>query len=236
MEIRIEPRIAESFPSFCIGVVFARAANAGPNAEVDGLLQEQEARVRDTFNSETFTQDARLLAWREAYRSFGVKPRDGKSSIENLIRIVLSGRPLKRVNALVDLYNLISLKYTLPVGGEDMDQIQGALWLRFATESEKPALLIGDAAPEIPPAGEVFYCDDLGAVCRKWNWREADRTKLTEQTKNAIFVLEALAPTGREQVETASAELAQLLSTYCAANCAVDVLDKNQLQSICPCS
>ncbi len=229
MELRIDPKIAETFSSVCIGVLVARGVISTSNPEIDGLLKDEEVRVRDNFDPETFQQDSRLQAWREAYRLFGTKPRDGKSSIENLIRIVLSGRALKRVNTLVDLYNLISLKYVLPVGGEDIDQIKGVLQLRFAAENEAPALLLGDTEPTIPAVGEVFYCDDLGAVCRKWNWREADRTKLSDQTKNAVFVLEGLAPITCEHVSKATAELSSLVQKYCGGVCKTAILNNSNL-------
>lgn len=44
------------------------------------------------------------------------------------------------------------------------------------------------------PAGEVVWADDLGVTCRRWNWRQGRRTRLTEVSRNAYFILESLTP------------------------------------------
>ena len=52
-------------------------------------------------------------------------------------------------------------------------------------------------------------------MCRRFNWREADRTKLTEQTKNAVIVLESL--NAEDSLEEAVLELASLVERHCGA-------------------
>jgi DNA/RNA-binding domain of Phe-tRNA-synthetase-like protein len=84
---------------------------------------------------------------------------------------------------------------------------------------------LGDKEPRTPHEGEVFYKDDAGAICRRWNWREAERTKLTERTKNAVLVLEGLPPVTRADIETATKELAELVARHCGGECAHQVLD-----------
>lgn len=76
--------------------------------------------------------------------------------------------------------------------------------------------------------GEVVYKDNAGVACRKWNWREAERTKLTEETKNAIIVIEALSPANFETVETAIKELASLIQKYCGGEINFHILSKEK--------
>lgn len=144
-------------------------------------------------------------------------PRDFRCSAEALSRIVLKGVEIKNINKLVDLYNLTSIKYILPVGGEDLDKMTGDLVLGYAKGDEAYSAL-GEDLNDPPQQGEVIYKDDEGVVCRRWNWREADRTKLTNSTKNAILVIESLSPIPQDLAEKATLELADLVKQYCGGN------------------
>lgn len=219
MKIEFDSRIFEKFPSACVGIIILRnCKNGKAYDEVDSLIKLEEANLRQRFTKDTFQQHDKITCWRKAYSEFGVKPRDGKASIENLVRIIVSGRDLRRDSALVDTYNLISLKYLLPLGAEDLDQIKGDIKLTFAGPNEPKVLLLGDDTEEAPIEGEVIYKDDVSALCRRWNWREADRIKLTSATQNAVFYVEGVSPTTELEVKTALDELADLLEKF---NCGV---------------
>ena len=146
--------------------------------------------------------------------------------MEILYGLVLNGISLRHINNLVDIYNFASLKYMLPIGGEDTDKIQGNVFLTFAVENEPSVLLLGDKEPRPPHLGEVIYKDDISAICRRWNWREADRTKFTEETKNCILVIEGLPPVTKEEIETATKELKVMVEKYCGGTLIHSVLDK----------
>jgi DNA/RNA-binding domain of Phe-tRNA-synthetase-like protein len=130
------------------------------------------------------------------------------------------------INPLVDLYNAVSLRYLLPVGGEDLDRLQGHLTLRFAGETEPEVALLGRPEPAAPEPGEVIYADDAGAVCRRWNWREAARTCLSEDTRNAILVVELLPPTEPAVLDAGLAELAVEIERRCGGKVVVSVLGR----------
>lgn len=212
MKFIVTDEIFERFPHTAIGIiVISNITNFASNDRTNKLLAEQESRIRSSLQKESFTELSTFQNWRKAYREFGVKPSDGKSSVENLYRLVLSGRDIRRVSVLVDLYNYVSLKYTLPVGGEDLDKCVGDIKLCVAGEGESPVVLLGDDKEAAPNKGEVIYKDSISAICRRWNWREADRTKLTEQTKNCILVIEGIAQEESSNVSDALGELGELV-------------------------
>lgn len=216
MKFKIDPKIFEKFPGLNIGVVIVRGAdNAGEDAEISEMLREQEKRIKNSYESETLSQEPKINCWRKTYSSFGVKPKEAKSSVENLYKMVTRGIEIRKINKLVDIYNLICLKFMVPVGGEDLDKMVGDLELAIAGADEKAAKILGSDQDEKPSEGEVFYKDDESVVCRRWNWREADRTKLTEQTKNAVLVIDAVEPVTRNEVEQATKNLAELVKKYC---------------------
>jgi len=132
-----------------------------------------------------------------------------------LIRRVVKGYQLPHINLLVDLYNMISLRHIVPVGGEDIDRMEGDVELTFATEHEASVRLLGETEERSPRPGEVIYKDKISAICRRWNWKEADRTKLTEHTNQGFLIVEGLPPVDSTLVEKAIDELSVLVERYC---------------------
>ncbi len=207
--LAVAPEVFARFPGVRIGIVVARGMdNAAPRAELVAELRAAEDRVRRSLAGVEIAAHPAVAPWREAYRAFGAQPKKHRSSLESLLRRVLSGEPIPSILPLVDLYNRVSLDHLLPAGGEDLDRLSGALVLRFAGAEEPAVRLLGDPEPRRPAEGELIYADEEGAVCRRWNWREADRTKLTPRTRNAVLVLEALAPTPTAALDTALGDLA----------------------------
>ena len=95
------------------------------------------------------------------------------------------------INPLVDIYNSISLSFGVPCGGEDIEKISGNLHLGKAQGGESFLPLGADSdAPALPE--EIIYYDEQGAICRCLNWREAQRTMLTEETQAAVLVIESI--------------------------------------------
>jgi DNA/RNA-binding domain of Phe-tRNA-synthetase-like protein len=156
-----------------------------------------------------------MVAWREVYTAFGSKPSRTRNSAEALAKRALSDAGLPRINLLVDLYNAISVAHLIPVGGEDIDRIEGAMRLVRATGDEDFVTVAGgEEVVEHPDAGEVVWRDGIGVTCRRWNWRQGPRTRLTERTTSGIFLLETLAPLPVSEAEAAAAELAELLEKF----------------------
>lgn len=229
MKFKIDRRIFEKFPGLTIGVVVCKNIdNSGDQEEVQKEIKAQEDSIRGKYNTETLSQTPKIDVWRKTYSAFGAKPKENKSSVENLYRLVLQRVNLRHINKLVDIYNLISLKHMVPVGGEDIDKIQGDVTLTFAEPNEPPVLLLGDKEPRPPHAGEVIYKDDLSAICRRWNWREADRTKFTEGTRNCFLIIEGLPPVTRQEIENAAEELRDLVQKFCGGNITYNILDEKQ--------
>jgi len=172
----------------------------------DALLQAAEAAAREGLGGGPAEQLPHVAAWREAYRAFGAKPKRTRNSLEALLRRAESGLP--RVNRLTDLYNAVSVLHQIPVGGEDLTRYTGAPRLKRAVGDEPfDTTTDGVAVIEHPDPGEVVWCDDAGVTCRRWNWRQARRTQLREDTTTALFILDALDPVTGEALHAAADDL-----------------------------
>lgn len=186
----------------------------GPSDEPsDALLRSAEAAAETALRDRPVEDLPHVAAWREAYRAFGAKPQRTRNSMEALMRRAASGLP--RVNRLTDLYNAVSVLHQLPVGGEDLSRYVGSPRLVRATGQE-PFDTVADGLTVIehPDPGEVVWCDEAGVTCRRWNWRQARRTQLGDDTTTALFILDALDPMTdvalREAADDLVAHLARL--------------------------
>jgi DNA/RNA-binding domain of Phe-tRNA-synthetase-like protein len=176
----------------------------------EAMLQEAEAATRAKLAQQPVTDLPHIAAWRDTYKAFGAKPAKTRNSLEALTRRVENGLP--RVNRLTDIYNAISIKHQIPLGGEDLDKYSGAPFLIRATGEEDFVVSSGEeTATEHPDKGEVVWCDDVGVTCRRWNWRQGPRTALTDATTRALFILDALGPLSDESLAAAADELESAL-------------------------
>ncbi|MDD2301939.1 MAG: B3/4 domain-containing protein [Bacillota bacterium] len=206
--IRITEPFWTLFPDVHIGVAcLTGIRNTGAHPELEEGLRSANQKATAHLGKEVFSENPAVAAWREAYRRFKTK-KGVRSSVENLLKRVEKGNPVGSINPLVDLYNTISLEYGLPCGGEDIDTLRGDLLLTLADGGES-FLALGDEKEDPALPGEVVYKDDLGIVCRCWNWRDGMRTMLTEQTTNALLVMESVDPARHGDLAKALEDLAK---------------------------
>jgi DNA/RNA-binding domain of Phe-tRNA-synthetase-like protein len=184
----------------------------GPgDQESDALLQSAQAAARQALNGGPAEELPHVAAWREAYRAFGAKPQRTRNSLEALLRRAESGLP--RVNRLTDYYNAVSVLHQIPLGGEDLTRYAGPPRLVRATGGESFGTVAdGLAVTEHPDPGEVVWCDAAGVTCRRWNWRQARRTQLRDDTSAALFILDALDPVTDQELHAAADDLVARLT------------------------
>lgn len=217
------------FPDAAIAVVLARgldnteSACAPRREEIHRLLADAARESTRWLGAEVFSENPVIAVWRAAYQKFKTK-KGARCSIEALLRRIDKGTGIGSINPLVDLYNAVSLRFGLPCGGEDIDTFVGDLRLCLAQGGEDFTAL-GDETPDPALPGELIYKDDAGAVCRCWNWRDGQRTMLTERTRDAFLIIESVDPSRRSEVEEAAEALASLVREYLGGRTEIHVLD-----------
>lgn len=153
---------------------------------------------------------AHLQAWADVFRAFGAKPQRTPCSAEALRKRVLKDGSMPAIDPIVDLYNAISLRYAIPVGGENLAAYQGNPRLVLADGSEVfDTMKEGQPATESPEPGEVVWRDDCGVTCRRWNWRQGVRTRLSAADQHMWFILESLPEMPLEALQQAGDALVQ---------------------------
>jgi DNA/RNA-binding domain of Phe-tRNA-synthetase-like protein len=206
--VEVDARIFAAHPGYVAAVVLAEGIGNGPSDDASSALLAEVEGALLARGLERAADDPHIAQWRAAFSRFGAKPKRYPCSAEALAARVLKGGALPRINVLVDLYNAISVRHLIPVGGEDLDRLQGPLRLTVADGSE--TFDGPDAEP--PKPGEVVWRDDAGVTCRRWNWRQGTRTRLTEASTRAFFVFDRLPALPAEQFEDATSELTSALT------------------------
>ncbi len=236
MHFLINPAVLAAHPDIAIGVIVATNLQNVANEKTAALLQAAEDAARRVHTIDTFKDHPNLVAMQAVHRSFGNNPNKFPPSVQALLKRVLKGGNLPSINPLVDLYNVISLRHVVCVGAEDMDRCTGDVQLTFATGTEQ-FIPLGETVEDPPLAGEMVYSDDAGVICRKLNWREGDRAKITHETKNAIVVVEGFPPMTKDRLKEILEELASLVREYCRAETRIEILDREHSslpQAECP--
>nr|WP_206323294.1 phenylalanine--tRNA ligase beta subunit-related protein [Streptomyces sp. HNM0574] len=210
--VTVDPAVAELRPDYRALLITAEGLRPGPSDEFsERMLTAAEERVRESGVAEDPGSHPHIAAWHEAFRSFGAKPKRIRPSADALLRRVPEGLP--RVDRITDIYNAVSVTHAVPIGGENLDTYQGPARLARADGTEEFEIMTaGEPTVEHPKAGEVVWRDDAGVTCRRWNWRQCVRTRLTLETTRAFFLLDALGPMDDAALTAAGDELTAALA------------------------
>ncbi len=202
----VDEDVFGAHPEYVALIVLAEGiGNAPSDDDSSAVLDDAEQHLRARGLTRP-ADDPHIAAWRAAFSAFGAKPSKYPCSAEALASRVLKGGPLPRVNVLVDLYNAVSVRSLTPIGGEDLDHLQGALRLTIADGEEH-----FDGHDGAPRPGEIVWRDDDGVTCRRWNWRQGVRTRLTDATTRAFFVFDRLPGLTERDLDDAASQLESLL-------------------------
>jgi DNA/RNA-binding domain of Phe-tRNA-synthetase-like protein len=209
------PDILAAFPDLSGGVILARDLHAG---STPGPLQEaffnEQHRVLERIGDSSLSELEPLAAWRRAFRTFGVNPTKYRSAAEALLRRLTKKGDIPSINTLVDLCNLVSIRYSIPVAAFDVRDLQGGITVHFAGGDERFTPL-GESQVEHPETGEVIFSDQDGlVVARRWCWRQSAESAARPDTSQAVITLEAQHPGGRRDVGTALEDMLALLGKY----------------------
>jgi DNA/RNA-binding domain of Phe-tRNA-synthetase-like protein len=209
---RVADEVRTLRPDYAALLIAADGLHPGPSDEAsEAILAAAEARAAKHLAGLRPEDLPEVAQWREAFRGFGAKPQRTRPSVEALLRRLESGLP--RIDRITDVYNAVSIAFLLPVGGEDLAHYAGpARLVRAAGDEDFDTVAAGEPAVEHPEPGEVIWRDDRSVTCRRWNWRQCTRTRITATTTTALFILDGLAALGPDGLRAAATELTGALA------------------------
>ncbi len=220
--------VFSKFPDYVRGVVIAKGVNnQGENQKLIEILSQTVEKATKDEKLTEIKSHPRIASWRQAYSDFGTNPNKFYCSIESLARRARRGDQLPYINTLVALFNYFSLKYMVPSGGDDLNSADGDLRLTLA-RGDEPFTPLNSDTIEYPAAGEVIYVDNSKVMCRRWNWRQGDQTKLSPQTANVAINVDCLPPVAKGEAKVITGELADLVREFCGGEVKYLLLDASQ--------
>ena len=155
-----------------------------------------------------------IAAWRRAFTRFGAKPTQYRNAAESLQRRLEKQGEIPSISTLVDLGNLVSIRYALPVAIFDRAKFADAITVRIANGTE-PFADLGSSESVHPEPGEVIFVDGDGIVCaRRWCWRQSADSAVSPDTTGAMIVIEGHHETAEADIRSAVADMKALLEMY----------------------
>lgn len=228
--LQYHPAIAERFPTFIGGMIVGQGLINPPSSpELRALYTAEQKAVLGRIDEGSLSQIEALAAWRSTFRKFGVEPTKYRCASEALIRRLTKKGDIPSINTLVDIGNILSIRYALPIAMIDRKAVQGGITVRFA-EGNEQFTTIGSEASDPIPAGEVIFIDEGQTVmARRWCWRQSFASAAVEDTTRVIVTVESQHEGGRADVEKAINEMIPLLKKFAGGDYSYVILDSNQL-------
>jgi DNA/RNA-binding domain of Phe-tRNA-synthetase-like protein len=205
----VQSELRAAYPemvSVLVGPVPIRLQSDSTIAEVIRRLQSRMDQAKGA-GVDLLARDS-LARWVDVYKRMGASPKY-ESSAAALSRSYQEHGMLASISPVVDLYNWISLTYAIPMAAYDISRIDGPLQIRLASKGEEFIPLGRPKNPEKTKNGEVVYADSSRVICRYWNYRDCDHTKISDSTSDVVFLLDLIATSSSDSAQLVVADLQQ---------------------------
>jgi DNA/RNA-binding domain of Phe-tRNA-synthetase-like protein len=210
----IDDEVRRKYPSINIGIAVIK------NVRIEKSNPELRESINEFINSrsaltnEEIGSYPEIISYRKVYKEMGVDWHSKRPSPEALLRRISKGKSLYQINTCVDAYNLVVMRNRVSSGAFDLDKISFPTVLRFPKEGEK-ILLLGDEVPTKYDIRELAYFDNEGGYNIDLNYRDAQRTAVSTDTKNILINIDGIYEITREQVKKTLQETIEEIIKYC---------------------
>jgi len=214
LKFTVDKKVFEKLPDVFFGVVVGYGIdNTTKHPEISKMLEDEAKNLHKLLEGKNLKEYELIIPYREAFISLEINPNKYMSSIEAMAKRISKGNLLPSINSIVDLANAISLKYLLPMGAHDIDALEGDILVRFATENDI-FIPLGSREIEKVDKDELVYADNKSVRTRRWIWRQSDRGKITEKSKNIFFPIDGFENSNKDSVIAATNLLYDLLQEH----------------------
>ncbi|MHA1268257.1 MAG: B3/B4 domain-containing protein [Candidatus Helarchaeota archaeon] len=216
MILQFDNRIKKTFENFYIGIVNLSNFNQIPKNPIDDLRLEIFNEIRLKFSLETLKDEHLIRVNRDFFWKIKIDPTKKRPSSEALIRRILTGKEIPKINILVDIYNLISIRNQIAIAGFDKDKLYGNIKMRFSEKNEE-FLGIGMKKPLILTGTEIILVDEKN-ILAIYPYRDANHSKLTNSTKNMLLLTCGVPGFPKDNIIKATSDLFNTFKKYLGGN------------------
>ena len=223
MFITINQKVFKKHPKLRVGFILLSGINNNQHLkESKHLLKESTHLIQLTFNKDTVKSHLLINPWAVAQEEFGKKAKHYHTSVEQLIKKVLSKRNILAGNTLINLIRHESLRHVVPIGADDYHKIEGNLTFDIASGKERKGLL------KTSEEGDIYYRDDKSILGTKLDYWKSTRTEVTKYTVKALVHFQFLPPVSVAQQRVIMNEAKELIQTSCGGKVQMVVLSKGK--------
>ncbi len=215
MKLRIASEISLGVPRLLLGIVTVKNAN---NSRTNSVIPQL---IRGTIASKQKELQKVVAESRESVELW--KLIDKKPRILDVLETVSQNNYLTFGNSLEDLAFYFSVRYEVPVVALDLDEVSGDIELCRAGGNE-PFRPRGSIKLEHAESNEVIYRDRAGVVCRDWSKYMSQRTALTNDTRNAAWIIETIGEVSLEKMKSMLKDMEKTIRTYCGGTVEIAII------------
>jgi|ERR1700682_393309 len=218
MQLTIDDALKAKSPKAALGCVSAQVqAAASPVALITELHNCEQAILR-LLEPRSVLDSPQILATRAAYKALGKDPARYRGSAEALLRRAIAGKGLPRINAVVDIINLVSVESRLPIGLYDLAHVSGDILFRTGRAGESYK---GIGKYDLNLEGLPVFCDALGPHGSPTS--DSERTMVTSGTKDVLAVIISFG--GKEGLNRWTQRMSELFAQCaCGSNCGTQII------------
>jgi DNA/RNA-binding domain of Phe-tRNA-synthetase-like protein len=195
-------------------LVVDELSNRQSDPDFDRMRDEVFEALAVQYTRGFLKRDEVLAGYRAVRRELGGDAMDLPCSTEWLVRQIRRSGALPSINLAVDVYNLVAAETRLTLGAHDLERVEGIISLVRASGSER-FVPLGGGVTQTLGVGEYCYVDESGDVLCRMDYRQGDKTKVTEATTSALFIVQGNPNTPQGAVDEARCRLQSLISRYC---------------------
>jgi DNA/RNA-binding domain of Phe-tRNA-synthetase-like protein len=211
MRLMIDDALRAKCPKTALGCVSAQVeAPVSPPALI-AELDKCEQAILQLPEPRAVLESPQILATRAAYKALGKDPARYRGSAEALLRRVIAGKGLPRINAVVDIINLVSVESRLAIGLYDLSHVSGDIVFRAGRAGETYK---GIGKYDLNLEGLPVFCDALGPHGSPTS--DSERTMVTSETKHVLAVI--ISFSGKEGVDRWTERMSELFARYASGN------------------
>jgi len=207
VRVSIDAEMKAKCPRVAIACVTAEVEARATSEAIDHELKLCEEKIFKLAEPKAVLESAAILATRGAYKALGKDPARYRGSAEALLRRVIAGKGLPRINNVVDVINYVSVESRLPVGLYDLAHVQGDIVFRAGRAGETYK---GIGKYDLNLEGLPVFCDAVGPHGSPTS--DSERTMVTEATKQVIAIIISFG--GAEPLQRGGQQITELLEKH----------------------
>ncbi|MFT5750326.1 MAG: DNA/RNA-binding domain of Phe-tRNA-synthetase-like protein [Ancylomarina sp.] len=181
--ITIESQLSELCPTLKLGVIECQVSVAKDDDKLWEVINQNISQIEQSMTVEDVRNKSTISSSKDGYRKVGKDPNRYRLSAESLLRRIVNGKGLYKINNVVDLLNLASVKSGFSIGGYNADKVIGTIKMGLGQADEAYE---GIGRGQLNVENLPLFRDNMGAFGSATS--DSLRTHIDSNCQNLLMV------------------------------------------------